>query len=114
MKLPWLALGMISALTLGMASVQAADFGADRHVARGMNCETCHGKDNAIEYPTIEQCTGCHNPDAVEKATEGKYSQNPHRSPHYGNTMDCVLCHVQHGETQDACGSCHTFGYKVP
>lgn len=55
------------ALCLGMGSMaQAADghFGADRHVARGLTCESCHGKNMDMknpEIPTIETCTGCHN-----------------------------------------------------
>ena len=94
--------------------VSAADMGADRHIAKGMECSSCHGANMAVEYPTIEQCVQCHNPDVVEKTTQKNGQQNPHRSPHYGNKMDCVLCHTQHGETQDACGSCHSFGFKVP
>lgn len=98
----------------GMGMVHAGDMGADRHIAKGLDCASCHGANMAVEYPTIEQCTKCHSPDAVEKKTEKKGQQNPHRSPHYGNTMDCALCHTQHSETQDACGSCHSFGFKVP
>lgn len=108
------ALLACSLLTLTTSVYAGAQFGADRHVAKGVTCESCHGKGMAVEYPSIEQCTTCHNPDQVEKATAKAGQQNPHRSPHYGNTMDCVLCHTQHSETQDGCGSCHDFKFQVP
>ncbi len=67
------------ALCLGMGSMaQAADghFGADRHVARGLTCESCHGKNMDMknpEIPTIETCTGCHNTkDLVAKTKDVK------------------------------------------
>lgn len=36
-------------------------FGADRHVAKGVACTVCHGKDmNNIEYPDETTCVKCH------------------------------------------------------
>ena len=35
-------------LAAGTAAV-ADKFGADKHMARGMNCEICHGKGNPAE-----------------------------------------------------------------
>ena len=92
----------------------AADFGADRHGAKGVACASCHGAKNEVAYPSIEQCSKCHNPADMEKKTKDMKPSNPHTSPHYGNQLDCVNCHVQHGETVNFCDQCHTFGFKVP
>lgn len=98
------------------ASAQAAvpDMTANRHVQKGMPCATCHGADNSVSYPTIAECKNCHDPKDVAEATKDAKPRNPHVSPHYGNELDCVLCHVQHGETENYCDQCHTFGFKVP
>ena len=38
----------------------------------------CHGKDNAVPYPTIEQCKNCHDSKQVaEKTKEVKYPKIP-------------------------------------
>ena len=77
-------------------------------------CASCHGAKNEVAYPSIEQCSKCHNPADMEKKTKDMKPSNPHTSPHYGNQLDCVNCHVQHGETVNFCDQCHTFGFKVP
>lgn len=52
-------------------NVQAADnFTDNRHVKLGISCEMCHGKDNAVPYPTIEQCKNCHDPKQVAEKTK--------------------------------------------
>lgn len=50
-------------------SAETPKFGADRHVARGMACASCHGPDGkSPEYPDQETCLKCHQKDAlVEK-----------------------------------------------
>lgn len=112
MKTPFLflALGVFLA-----ADVSAApDFMSNRHVQMGMQCASCHGEKNEIAYPSIDQCRTCHDPKAVAEKTKDVKPQNPHVSPHYGNELDCVLCHVQHGETENYCDQCHSFKNKVP
>ncbi len=113
------ALLALMALCLGMGSMaQAADghFGADRHVARGLTCESCHGKNMDMknpEIPTIETCTGCHNTkDLVAKTKEVKPT-NPHMSPHYQDTLDCTNCHLMHSEPDNFCNQCRQFDFKV-
>lgn len=97
------------------ASAQAdTHFGADRHVAKGIPCASCHGEKNEIASPSIEQCTRCHNPDELVKKTAKVEPKNPHTSPHYGNKLDCVLCHVMHDKTENYCEQCHKFDFKVP
>ena len=114
MKNPSLLI-LTAALTLCF-NVCAADApqGAMRHAEKGVACASCHGADNSVAYPSIDQCRTCHDPKAVAEKTKNVKPQNPHQSPHYGTELDCVLCHVQHGETENYCDQCHTFKYKVP
>ena len=58
-------------------SVSAADFGADRHGAKGVACASCHGEKNEVAYPSIEQCSKCHNPADMEKKTKDMKPSNP-------------------------------------
>ncbi len=105
------------AVTLGLSfalSAQSAEFGADRHVKKGISCEMCHGQKKEIEYPSIDQCVKCHDPKAMEAKTKDVKPRNPHVSPHYGNKLDCALCHLQHATPENYCDQCHKFGFKVP
>lgn len=110
---------LTAAAVLAFAAVfttgaQAAEFGADRHVKMGITCEMCHGPKKEIEYPSIDQCVKCHNPDTVAAKTKDVKPRNPHVSPHYGNKLDCALCHLQHAQPENYCDQCHKFGFKVP
>lgn len=105
----------VSAVFLIVSSTTFADnFGADRHVQKGVKCEACHGANKEVQYPSIDQCKQCHNPKEVAEKTKNVKPQNPHVSPHYGNELDCALCHVQHQATADYCAQCHSFGFKTP
>ena len=104
------ALAAAACLGLGAAAAaQAADFGADRHVARGVKCEACHGPKMQNEYPDEKACLTCHNRDTVAKKTE-KLHPNPHQAPHNG---DCTLCHMQHEPEVNYCEQCHKFDFKM-
>ncbi|WP_301096791.1 cytochrome c3 family protein, partial [Turicimonas muris] len=35
-------------------------------------------------------------------------------SPHYQNKLECNNCHVGHEPSENFCGQCHNFEYKVP
>ena len=106
------------ALSMAFASIStsAADqFGADRHVAKGIKCEMCHGSDKANpQEPKIETCSGCHNIKQLVEKTKDVKPQNPHMSPHYQDQLDCINCHIMHGPTENFCDQCHSFGFKVP
>ena len=109
------ALMMTALMAAGTASAADGKFGADRHAAMGLTCETCHGPDKAnLATPDIKTCTQCHNTkDLVEKTKDVKPT-NPHVSPHYQDQLDCTNCHYMHGETENFCDQCHQFGFKVP
>ena len=89
--------------------------GAERHVAKGMKCEICHGPDKANpQLPTIDNCKTCHDIKALVEKTKNVKPTNPHVSPHYQDQLDCVNCHYMHEEPVNFCDRCHTFGFKVP
>ncbi len=97
---------------LAFGAAHAADFGSDRHVARGVQCQTCHGPDlkNPV-WPEEKVCLGCHNRDDIAAKTASKLKPNPHKAPHNG---DCTLCHMQHEPEVDYCAQCHQFNFQMP
>jgi len=101
---------------LAAMSVQAADapFLADRHVARGMNCQTCHTPDNKLKQNgDLDVCSSCHGDySAMIAKTDGKYETNPH-GQHEG-ALPCSECHKGHKAGVNYCGGCHNFVFKVP
>lgn len=118
MNKPLTTLAIVLSACLMMGSAMAAEghFGADRHIARGLTCESCHGKNMDMknpEIPTIDTCTGCHNTKALVEKTKNVKPTNPHMSPHYQDTLDCINCHIQHAEPENFCNQCHKFDFKV-
>ena len=108
------AAALAVALALPLAA-QAVEFGAERHAKLGVKCEACHGTDKANpKTPDFATCTGCHKVDALVEKTKGVKPTNPHVSPHYGNTLECVNCHMMHGESTNFCDQCHQFNFKMP
>lgn len=83
------------------------------HQLSGMTCVKCHGEGKKKPVET-EVCESCHDPLKVEKKTAGVKPENPHTSPHYGNTLNCTYCHRQHEPSENFCLQCHTFDFKVP
>lgn len=112
-KIGWIAaLCVAVAFAVNTASA-AGNFGADRHVARGIKCEMCHGPKHKIETPEKAQCTQCHNPQALAEKTKGMKPANPHNSPHYKQDLECTLCHLQHEKPENYCNQCHQFKFNV-
>lgn len=89
-------------------------FLADRHVARGAPCESCHG----VKAPTpgakvpSAACTTCHG--SLDKVAERTKAKVP--NPHYNHLIgtDCQECHKGHAQSVNLCGSCHNLDWKVP
>ena len=110
---------VMAALALSLCLSQSfADeaHGADRHIARGMSCESCHGKGDPakLDPPDIQKCVQCHPTKALVEKTQGVKPQNPHVSPHYQDRLECTNCHHLHEASENFCGQCHDFKYKVP
>ena len=115
MKAKALLLSAVCVVFAAALPAAAADnFLADRHTAKGLNCQMCHGPDQKnLQTPTIETCTTCHQKDALVKKTAKVKPTNPHVSPHYGQDLECTNCHMGHMESENFCNQCHQFDFKV-
>ena len=104
------------AFLLAGTAASAADFGADRHMAKGLTCEMCHGKGNPAELdpPDIKKCTQCHPTSMLSAKTKNVKPHNPHVSPHYQDQLECTNCHRMHEASENFCAQCHDFKFKVP
>ena len=109
---------LLAALMTGLAlqSAAAADqqFLADRHVARGLACESCHTPDMKVKQSgDYDVCVDCHGDYAAMIAkTEGRHQVNPH-AQHEG-ALPCTECHKGHKQSVNYCGGCHSYIYEVP
>lgn len=103
-----------SMLAVTSFSAAATENLADRHVKLGFKCETCHAGQQTPSEPSMDVCTGCHKVDALVEKTKNVKPTNPHVSPHYGNTLECINCHMMHGESTNFCDQCHQFNFKMP
>lgn len=110
----YLSLLAVLSLTVGvqMSAFAQNPMGADRHVARGVACQSCHGQDmKNPELPGEATCVKCHTKEALIDKTKAKLTPvNPHAAPHNG---DCTLCHLQHEPAVDYCAQCHNFNFNV-
>ena len=92
----------------------AANLGAEKHAAKGVNCAVCHGTTNPPIAPETATCIQCHDKKALMEKTSKIKPTNPHTSPHYGDDLDCTNCHKMHSPSENYCSQCHNFEYKVP
>lgn len=93
-------------------SYAEAKFLADRHIERGMNCQSCHVTNKMKDVPT-QQCLACHGPWSKLIDSTGNKDINPHDS--HLEEPKCELCHRGHKKPQLACDECHEFtGMNVP
>ena len=107
---------LLLVVSLALVSVQgawAADkMLADRHVARGLKCESCHTTMPPKAVNT-DGCLKCHVSYEKLAARTDKNDINPHDS-HLEN-LDCGACHHGHKKPGLACDECHEFtNIKVP
>ena len=109
-----LTAGALVLLSINTASAADGQFLAARHVARGVACASCHGKETpkAGAKVSTAQCNTCHQSlDAVAKQTS-KLDPNPHYNHLVG--LDCAECHRGHQQSVNMCAQCHNIEYKVP
>lgn len=101
------------AFALAVASVQAATgTTADRHVARGAACETCHVTKDTGAPVRKDACLACHGSyDKMAERTKDAVP-NPHFN-HYGE-RDCATCHKGHQKSVLSCNNCHKFNLVTP
>lgn len=101
------------AMFCATATCMAANFTADRHVARGINCQMCHVKADKSIPVRQQQCLTCHGQNYAAMAEKTKdIKPNPHYN-HYGD-RDCSTCHKGHQASVLTCNTCHQFDLKTP
>jgi fumarate reductase flavoprotein subunit len=78
----------------------------NKHIAKGMQCETCHTPFPPTSDPDMAVCLKCHT-GSYDKLGEltAKIDPNPHKS-HEGQ-IPCANCHTAHGPFVYGCGQCH-------
>ncbi|MDD4242239.1 MAG: cytochrome c3 family protein [Smithellaceae bacterium] len=94
-------------------SQKAADssgpFLGERHKTAGIACSRCHGEKPAAPV-AAGICAGCHpNVAKTEKIREDL--PNPHNA--HMDYPDCTDCHHVHKASENQCGQCHNFDYKM-
>lgn len=105
---------LLTALLVGITQTAfAADkLLADRHMERGLKCDSCHTSMPPKAVNT-NQCLTCHVSYEKLAARTDKKDINPHDS-HLEN-LDCGACHRGHKKPVLACDECHEFrDIKVP
>ncbi len=87
---------------------------ADRHVARGLKCESCHNPMPPKAQGVDKQCLACHGGTYAKLAEQtADADMNPHDS-HLGE-VPCGDCHQGHKPPRLVCDQCHEFrDIKVP
>lgn len=84
------------------------------HLANDMDCMDCHDQ-KPFAFVSTDRCRECHgDPEEISALTQSKVEFNPHESPHYGNDMDCDLCHHLHAKSENVCGDCHDLKKPTP
>ena len=106
------ALCLFAALALAGGEALAAEsqMHADRHIAQGAKCESCHlgGKPGPVAK---EQCLACHGSYAKVAEQTDKLDINPHDS-HLGQ-IECTKCHKGHKAPVVECNRCHDFSQDL-
>jgi hypothetical protein len=97
---------------LPMVSGAEIIFLGDKHKKAGIVCGECHEEGLLKGNVTTANCTKCHIGYSKLIEQTKKIIPNPHDS-HIVN-LECVACHHIHKPSEDYCGECHNFGFKVP
>ncbi len=77
---------------------------ADKHVARGLTCASCHG-DSKPSDVALNICLSCHGSYRELARKTASLPRNPHNS-HYPN-LECTTCHHGHQKEENFCAGCH-------
>lgn len=99
-----------------MTDAAAAEMLADRHVAKGMTCESCHAETPPSKSVKTEKCLECHG--SLEKIGEqydaAKAGNLPNPHVNHNSELYCEDCHRGHSQGVNYCAQCHDFVYKIP
>ena len=80
-----------------------------RHEAAGIACAKCHQEKPSAPVPAAV-CSGCH-PNIAKSETIRDKLPNPHNA--HMSYEDCASCHHVHKPSENQCGSCHNFEFKM-
>lgn len=70
-------------------------------------CETCHGVKTPTARPDAKACIKCHGEMSQIPTKPNPYGKFPHASAHYGDTLECTVCHAEHKASRALCNDCH-------
>ncbi|MGE5553406.1 MAG: cytochrome c3 family protein [Betaproteobacteria bacterium] len=87
-----------------LAETAKPQFLADKHIAAGLTCASCHGQGKPASVPTTT-CLSCHGSYQELAKKTASLRRNPHDS-HYPD-LECDSCHHGHRAQEDFCGTCH-------
>ncbi len=88
--------------------------GSHLHLLRGVFCSDCHGTKKIFSLVGTDRCLKCHiNGQKVASLTD-TLDPNPHDSIHYGQDLDCDLCHHMHKKSELYCNHCHQLANVAP
>ncbi len=105
------AIGCALVLSVASNAMAADPMLADRHVARGVACASCHKTaPTAGAVVKKDTCKACHSPEGLAERT-AKVEPNPHFN-HLGD-VSCTDCHKGHQAPQVMCNDCHKFNLKT-
>lgn len=94
----------------------AAAMLADRHVAKGMTCGSCHAETPPSKAVKTEKCLECHG--SLEKIGEqydaAKSGNLPNPHVNHNSELYCEDCHRGHSQGVNYCAQYHDFVYKIP
>ncbi len=105
---------MVSCLAPGAAEINGIPM-TDHHArafGSEMRCETCHETKTPTDRPSDKACVKCHGSMDKIPTPPNKFDKFPHASPHYGDTLDCTICHSEHKPSRALCNDCHIVQWK--
>jgi hypothetical protein len=91
---------------------KANQFLGDKHGEKGIECNSCHKENTPQTAVPTAVCLQCHGGTYEKLADRTRANPNPHLS-HLEN-LACESCHHSHKESENKCGGCHDFDFKVP
>lgn len=96
-----------SCLMLSSTAMASNEYAVLNKAHKALPCETCHLTATPTNIPENKTCLNCHGSmESLVKQTS-KYTLNPHKSPHWGDSVPCGTCHKQHSKPIVYCEACH-------
>jgi len=112
MTIMLIALAFATLYSTNRAGAEGKKFLADKHQAKSIACASCHKESPPKVAVGTATCFTCHGSYAKIAEKTINVSPNPHAS-HMGE-LACETCHHAHKQSENQCGSCHEFPFKVP